>query len=176
MWNNFQACDAVPRYKAFPTGILRTIVAPKRVKPAPTTMLSSLQKRRHAVAQTLTAALAVTWLSLFCQQCLAYAQPWTVPGQSEHGTHCQPAAEDGGAPVYEQSSCTAACDCSVMAATSGVAPPIVLLSPSASDPAVALPVRRVSEPVAVRSARVTWKRSPDAVNSSLLERFCIRLE
>ena len=140
-------------------------------------MLHSVRKHRRAVAQSMIAAIVLTWLSLVCQQCLAHApDAQTVLGDSALGAHCMGPAADDPVPVTGQSSCASDCDCSAMVAASTVSPPTSFLPAPASDPMAAPPAPITHAAVAACGTHVTLPGLPHGVTPPLLERFCIHLE
>ena len=140
-------------------------------------LLQLTGKRRCTVAQSMIAALVATWLSLVCQQCLAYArdtQP--VPDAADPGADCMVPTASGSAPVAGQPSCASECDCSAMVSASTVNPPKSLLPASVSDPVFVLPSSVTHVAFADFGKHVALPGSPDGVTPPLLERFCIHLE
>lgn len=140
-------------------------------------LLQSLRTRRRTVAQTMFAAFVVTWFSVLCQQCLAFARDGqAIPDGSGHSAHRLAPPSTGTTPVTDQPSCLSECDCSVMATAATVIPPKSFLFPGAPDSPAALPVPVKHEFFPVTGIHVALTRSPDGVTPPLLERFCIRLE
>ena len=133
--------------------------------------------RRRTVAQSMIAALVATWLSLVCQQCLAYARDTqSAPAGHDHGAHCMAPAADDTAPMTGHSSCTSGCNCSAMVAAATVSPPKSLPFVSVSDP-IDLPPAPVNHvAIAAFGTPAAVPRPPKGVTTHLLERFCIHLE
>jgi hypothetical protein len=118
--------------------------------------------------------VAICWLSLFCQHCLAYAQPLVGAGQPDHTSHCQPEALDSDDTGTARLSCSAACDSCVIASAATVVPNQIVPASFNWDDAVVW--RSSPGPEEAAGPGVVRTGVPDIPHQPLRERFCTRLE
>lgn len=140
-------------------------------------LLQLTAKHRGSAAQAMISAVLAMWLSVFCQQCMAYSHlAPELPDASTHSAHCLTPPADDVRSLVAKTSCLTPCHCSVMLETPDHTVAGLFLSPSASDGSAAVPPSPVQTGFTAPRRTAAIPASCSGHPVPILERFCIHLE